>query len=80
MSDNQFATVQYATMSGADRRERFKQLVETIPFEKRADKIRWVSETMMVAEQTVRVYLMNDAPRVPPPLALWVMDNELKKF
>ena len=65
-----------------DKKQRhleFLRLFATVPGESRADKIRFVSEKLLVSTQTVRIYLMKSPPRVPPKLALRVLADEIHK-
>lgn len=56
----------------------FLRLFDSVPRESRVEKIRWVAEKLDRRENTVRIYLMRQPPRVPTALALRVLEAELK--
>ena len=56
----------------------FRRLFDTIPAESNAARVRWVAEKLMIAEITVRIYLMKHPPRVPTRLSMRVLAEEIK--
>lgn len=61
------------------RQIEFRRLFDTIPAESNAARIRWAADKLMIAENTVRIYLMKTPPRVPTRLSLRVLADEVLK-
>lgn len=62
-----------------ERAREFKRLFNTIPMTRNVDRIRWAAAKLLLAENTIRIYLMRDPPRVPPELSIRVLREEIKK-
>lgn len=62
-----------------ERAAEFRRLFDAIPLQRKIDRIRWAADKLLLAENTIRIYLMAEPPRTPPELTIRVLREEVSK-
>ena len=64
-------------MTPAERKAEFDRLFKSIPAKRNIDRIRFVTQVLFCEENTVRVWTMENPPRIIPASKLKILQRAL---